>query len=429
MDAPRTKISNFTIAEPLPSQSVALYNTLTQAVGVLPLEVWVEAKLGNLTHMPTVEHMLGQGFLVPEYVDERLVAAHWRNSEIYDLSQLTYHLMDPAGFLAHAGGLAASGIRRAVSMDTARDIIDFVSSEIDEHRPESVRLNLSWTLDPSGQAGTLVHLAESLHYFCLGRDVAFKINLSARVSPECLKLACQLKQFGLEEVGLLMHSFSPRHGQGGGGELRFQEQILKELAKHANIALIGNLGPAPLDHFHQAEVFGLLAAHGLTDHISKLLNLPRMRLNGQAAAGQGFIECMIDPWACQIFELDQSIGPRPETPPRSVCMSGYRGYTMIDTGGNIVACPMLVGYPEQIFGHVRTGRDFYKEARLVSRALPKKCQALCELAPACDGGCRLMASYNARSLDAVFCNKQLLMERTREYLINQTHTPRKTMSL
>ncbi len=89
---------------------------------------------------------------------------------------------------------------------------------------------------------------------------------------------------------------------------------------------------------------------------------------------------------------------------------------VIDIDGRLAVCPSMMDYPELDYGHVESGTDFRREARLRIRELPDVCRTGCQLAPLCDGGCRQQAMVRTDDFDAVNCLRDTYTALTRAYM-------------
>ncbi|MBW2063145.1 MAG: SPASM domain-containing protein [Deltaproteobacteria bacterium] len=434
---PEYKPSRFTIVEPLNEQDqAALFNTMTKAVGTLPAHVWEEARTGSCKHESTVRHLLNQGFLVPADTDENLVLAHWRHQRAYDLTHLRYHINPTHGCEMRCSNCYFGQTEkiRQMSRETARSVLDFITTDLEQKRPVSAHLDFgepATSLNPE----IILYLAEGLHRFCHGRRILFKISLTTNgldLKPDIIE---GLKPFGLTRVRvkiggpMIIHDHL-RPAKDGSPTY---EQIMDNLSAMAGlieIHLISQYDPNQDEHLLYPALLNDLILHGLGEYIAAVSFQPGFPgQNSKDASGPkqvGWPDCLIDTNAERRAWLKDQIAAwgfsSPAKPPAWRCIANNQAAMVIDVDGQITACPFQIDSPELNYGHVKTGIDFYRESRLMLRELPEKCLRSCALTPLCDGGCRYLGFLETGIFNSTYCKHQAYEQLLQSYILRTVHS-------
>lgn len=424
------KVSRFTLSEPLPGQTVGLFNTLTRALGAIPAEVWDQAAAGRLDGDEIVNELAAQGFLIDSGLDEDLILAHWRASQAYDLTHLKY-LVSPT----HACNMACSYCvhgrkKRAehMSPDTARSVLEFILTDLEVKQPQTARLDFCGAealLNPR----VMVYLAEGLSRFCRGRGIDFKISLITNglgLKPDLIQT---LNPLGLERVRVTISGPAEIHNKyrPAKDNRPTYDRIMNNLAEVAGlteISIQGQYNPANGEHLRFPELLDDLAARGLKDHVADVFFGPFVPFESTGDKGAALaavpIGCLVDEDPGRCLWLQDQIADRGFThsqgPPSNNCLACYRNSMVIDVEGQITVCPSMMDYPELEYGHVTRGVDFYREAALLARDLPEECRQECALAPLCDGGCRHQALTRSGDFNGVNCLGRAYEHLTRAYI-------------
>ncbi len=424
------KISRFTLVEPLiDTGQIALFNSFTKGVGALPAQIWEEIQTGSVSHEATISQLVDQGFLVPAETNEELAFVHWRNQTIYDLTHLTYFINPTYGcnlkcFDCYFGQTEKM---RRMNHETARSVLDFITIDLEQKRPLSVRLDFGVpdaTLDPE----IILYLIEGLHRFCRGRRILFKTTLTSHgldIEPNLIEA---LKKFGLSKIRIKIGGPSIVHDQlrpTKEGTPTF-EKIMSNLEKIAGLTemhLICHYDPIHEDHLLLTTLLNDLLIHGLKEYITSVKFHPilpvhkKEELNPRRA---GWIDCLPDVDPKRYAWLEDQIRTWgffvPDEPPSCDCLTNRRSTMVIDIEGNIKVCPFQIDNPELYYGHVKTGIDFYRESRWLARELPKQCRQDCAIAPICNGGCHYLGFLETGAIDGIHCMYESLERLIRDYI-------------
>ena len=417
------KISRFTLAEPLPNDSVGLFNTLTGALGLAPMDVWRAVAGGS--YAEPLDGFLRQGFVVEHDADEELILRHWRLSQAYDLSRMAY-LVSPTRACNMSCNYCIHGRNKRpehMNRETARRTLDFIVSDIDAKAPRSVHLDFGGAealLNPE----VVVYLAEGAWRYCLGRGTEFAVGLMTNGLALSVDFVKTLKRYGLRRVRVTLSGPADIHNQYRPARDHHPtyDRILaniRQAADHVEIAVTGQYNPIGEEFLRFPEVVDDLAKSGLREAVADVAFgpfVPQEEDNGGLALDAAPLGCLQDEDPSRFLWLQEQIGLRGfktlDGPPANRCLANYRNAMVIDVDGRFGVCPSMMDHPELDYGDVAAGVDFRKEARLLVRDLPGECVRNCPLAPLCDGGCRLQAMTRTGSFDGVNC-----LHGSYEYLI------------
>ncbi|MBW2091801.1 MAG: SPASM domain-containing protein [Deltaproteobacteria bacterium] len=423
------KISRFTLVEPLAERDqIALFNTLTQGVGFLPSRIWEEIQTGSVSHESTVNHLLDQGFLVTNDIDEDLTFAHWRNQRAYDLTHLHYLVSPTYGCDLKCSQCYFGETEkiRQMSHETARAVLDFITTDLEQKRPVSVHLDFGQPDTPLNLE-VIRYLAEGLHRFCHGGRILFRISITSNGIDIEPNLIAGLKPFGLNKIrikiggpGLIHDQLRPTKD----GHPTFEKIMhnLENIAGLTEIHLINHYDPTQEDHLLFPTFLNDLLIRGLKEYITSVKFYPVFLNQKRTAFRQeqvGWPDCLANMDPARYFWLDSQIVTwgffGPKEPPSSHCLANRRDTMVIDVDGNIKACPFQIGSPDLNYGHVKTGIDFYRESRWLAKELPEKCQRSCAIAPICNGGCSYLGFLTTRS-NGIRCMYESFERLLRDYM-------------
>ena len=429
---PLLQVSRFTFVEPLSDGRVGLFNTLTRALGILPEPVWRQAAAGR--EAGCLAELVDQGFLIEACQNEDLILTHWRASQAYDTTFLTY-LLSPT----HACNMACSycvhgGKKRVEHMDSgmARAVLDFIISDLESKRPLSVQLDFCGAealLNPK----VIVYLAEGLARFCRGRKVAFKSSLITNGLAVTPDLVTALKPFGLDRIRVTISGPADIHDhyRPGKDHRPTYRRIMNNLSAVAgliDIDIIGQYDPFQNDYLRFPELLDDLVDRGLAERIGRVSFgpiLPAEPARDEQPARISGLDCFPGDDPGRYIWLQDQVKARgfqgPEGPPFNRCLANYRNTMVIDVGGQITACPSIMDEPALEYGRIGNGIDFRREARLLARPLPAVCRHNCSMAPLCDGGCRHQALVRHGNFDAVHCLKESYEYLIRAYIQRSVH--------
>lgn len=423
--------SRFNFSEETGDGRIVLFNTLTCALATVPADMWL--RIDNGADYPECGLLAEQGFLVDEAIDENAVLAHWRSSQIYDLSNLRY-LVNPT----HACNMACSycihGARKQAEYmqpDTARCVADFIMSDIELKRPESVMMDFGGAealLNPR----VILYLTENIYRFCRGVGVRFNAGLITNGLTVDQELIRSLVPFGLKRVRTTISGPRVIHDKyrpskvGSGTYDRIIENLLS-IAGIVEIGIAGQYDPSNDDYRIFPELLKHLEQCGLKDSIADVSFGPfsphnqnrDFAVDGEAVLFKGE-SCLRDDSAARMIWLQNRIRaagfPGRTGPPSNRCMVNYKNTMVIDVDGSISVCPSIIGRPDLAYGHVKTGVDFRKEAWLLARTLPDECKDECPVAPLCDGGCRLYAMEQSGDFHGAICMRGVYEDLIRDYM-------------
>ncbi|MEW6267043.1 MAG: radical SAM protein [Thermodesulfobacteriota bacterium] len=420
-------ISRFTLAEPLPGGRTALFNTLTQALAVVPAEVWAEATAG--AQDPSLEDLAAEGFLVETGLDEDLVLAHWRASQAYDLSHLTY-IVSPTRACNMACSYCVHGSKKRaehMSLDTAQAVLEFISADLETKRPLDVRLDFGGA-EPLVNPRVVFHLSETLAAICRRQGLGLRISLITNGLALDPDLVTGLKPFGLGRIRVTVSGPAEVHdrcrpAKDGGPTYGRILSNLERVAGMVEIGLTGQYNPEQGEHLRFPELLADLAARGLRDHLNDVSFGPVVPVDPAEILGPprtGETDCLKDEDPGRVIWLQDQVTKRgfktASGPPANRCLANYRNSLIIDPDGRFIVCPSMMDYPDLEYGGVHSGVDFRREARLLARNLPEECRRRCVLAPLCDGGCRHQALIRTGNFDGVNCLRWSYEHLTRAYV-------------
>ena len=424
------KISRFTMTEHLSGDMIAVFNTLTRGLGVLPNDVWEQCLIDPALADGALAELIAQGFVVEAGLDENQVLAHWRYSQSYDLTHLVY-IISPT----HACNMACSYCvhgekKRGEHMrpETARAVLDFMIRDVELKQPLSVRMDFGGAealLNPK----IVLYLSEGMARFCHGR----KTDLSISLITNGLKLDQELIQslipFGLDRIRVTVSGPSRIHDRyrptrDGGPTFSRIMSNLSATAGLVRIGLQGQYNPLNAEHLYFPELLDELIAMGLRENLDDVAFGPFLPIdqeeNHPAAMVNDSVNCLMDEDPGRFLWLrDQVTGKGFKSyqgPPANRCLANYRNSMVIDVDGTMAACPSMMDFPDLVYGDVWQGVNFRKEAGLLARELPIECREKCDIAPLCDGGCRHQALMRTGHFEDVNCLRQTFEVLTRAYI-------------
>ena len=423
------KVSKFTLFEPLPDCRLGLFNTLTRAVGVLPVSAWDDLQAGADTSQDVVSDLTAQGFIVARDLDEDLILSHWRNSQAYDVSDLLY-IISPTHSCNMNCGYCVHGRKkeaRHMSMETGRAVLDFIIEDIDKKRPRGVVVDFGGA-EALLNRPVLSFLCEGLSRFGRSRALGIKFGLITNGLALDRGLIEELSPLGLGKVRVTLSGPArthDRHRRSRDNGATYHRIInnLSAIAGLVPLGIVGQYDSARGEHLLYPELLDDLVRAGLREHIQEISFGPIVP-TGNGPGSRTFddrrIGCLHDEDPGRYIWLQDQIRARgfssPLGPPSNRCLANYRNTRVIDIDGQITVCPSMMDFPELDFGHVATGIDFRKESRLLARRLPDRCQSDCLVAPLCDGGCRYQGWVRTGNFDAVNCLKESFEILARAYL-------------
>lgn len=427
------KVSRFTMVEPLSDERVGLYNTLTRSLGVLTVDEWSKASVGRGNGVSA--DLAAHGFLVENGLNEGRILAHWRASQAYDVTNLTY-IISPT----HACNMACSYCihgkkkqARHMGLDTAKRTLDYIIEEVDIKNPTGLRLEFGGA-EALLNTKVMTYLAEGLARFCKGRALTFDVGLISNGLALTPSLIQDLQPVGLNRVRVtisgpadLHNRYRPARDNGFTYERIMKN--LSEIAKLIRVTITGQYNPDGGEFLRFPELLDDLSARGLKEQVAEVSFGPFIPDGNGDSDGAGAgknppIGCLKeeDPERC--LWLNKEIAKRgycsTQGPPTNRCLANYRNTTVIDVDGAFLVCPSMFEHPELGYGHVRSGVDFRREASLLARELPDACRRDCIIAPLCDGGCRWQALVRTGNFDAVNCLKKTYEYLTRSYIREAT---------
>ena len=410
------KISKFTVTEPLPDGNVGVFNTLTRALGILPADYWAEAYAGGLDQGGDAADLFEHGFVVDSMVDEELVLAHWRASQSYDVTHLTYFI-NPTLNCNMACSYCVHGQKtRGSHMDrrTARQVLDFIQKDIEAKNPLSVRLDFGGA-EASLRPDVILYLAEGANRFCRGKGVEFKTTLISNGLALKPGFVRDMADLGLFRLRITVSGPADIHdnyrvSKSGVGTYERIMASISELAGLVGISIQGQYDSSSEEFRRFPELLEDMTRRGLRDAIEEVnfgpINPPQADQVPDGAWSSP-LECLSDEDSERIMWLRRNIlaagYKQPLRPPANRCLINYRNSVVIGVDGQISICPAMMDFPEFDYGWVQTGVDFRKEARYLARVLPDKCRRDCAMAPLCDGGCRHQAFVKTGDIDGIHC--------------------------
>ena len=401
------QISRFAVALPAADREgelTALYNTLTEALILMPEAQWSKIMIKELnTEFETINHLIRQGILVLEGVDETIVFKEWKIRHVHNFETIKSKVLVTRRCNNRCIYCILDPETRDMTQKTAREMDNFYLEQIKKNHPQQVRddylggeplLNLDVIRDSTSRR----------FYFCKGSGIDYGFTITTNGTLVTPAVVAKLKTVGLIAVRVSVAGPAEVHNRlrpSVGGDKTY-ETIMKNLEK-----ISGSI-PIHIECQYDAGTNDFERIPKMLDDVNRrnirveaIVFTPILEKRGQNefCAGMGETEKFL--FLKQ--EAEQRGFPVDGMRPSNACMADFRSNFVFDTDGSIIPCPSLQS-GEMVYGNVLTGIDFVAESQILKRNLQDKCLYKCELLPICFGGCRLQALTRHNDFSGIDCH-------------------------
>lgn len=394
----------------------AVYNTLTEALVLMPAAQWtniVDADPG--ADPETIEQLTQQGILVREGVDEAVVFKEWMQRHVHDFGTMRSKVLVTRRCNNQCTYCIIDSEAADMSARTAREMDEFYLEQVESNHPRQVQDDYLGG-EPLLNLDVIIESASRRFYFCKGRGIDYGFTMTTNGTLITPAVTAKLKTVGLTAVRVSLAGPAPVHDElrpsAGGGKT--YEKILKNIEKISGsvpVRIECQYDAGARDFMRIPEMLEDMNSRNI--RVEDIAFTPILEKRGESGfcAGMGDVEMFLF--------LKQEAAQRgfavSENAPSNACMTDFRCIYVFDTDGSIIPCPSLQG-GEMAYGNVLTGIDFVAESQLLKRKLPDQCLNQCELLPVCMGGCRLQALTRHNDFNGIDCHYDTYRSLLEEYI-------------
>ena len=334
-----------------------------------------------------------------------------------------------------------------MSLDTARQVADWIEQRLDEVKPEKFQLTL-FGGEPLLNLPVAYYLGERLHALCEARGIKQSISIITNgllLTPEVVD---RLKPFGLFGVKVTLDGDHDAHNRmrplrGGQGTFDKIIQNIRRVAGKIAITIGGNFDETTVDSYPALLQF--LREQEFADKIARINFKPIIKAP-EPEKPKGFIPltvigagdkplggtCMTSAGAGGGIGSSKASGPcdschfvdekmtylRDETrkygfhTPDGVhmgpCEIHRRHAYTIGPDGSLYACPGFTGEATQSTGHIEGRDEVWRQAaaeRFDLLTANKEDCGDCSFIPVCGGGCSVAAHTELGDMHSPSCHK------------------------
>ena len=416
------QLSRFAVALPVEDRKdelIAVYNTLTEALILMPGSKWMNIlNTAPTVDAETVEQLIQQGILIRGDVDETVVFKEWRQRHIHDFNTMRSKILVTRRCNNRCIYCILDPEAKDMTAETACEIDNFYLEQIKRNHPQQVRDDYLGG-EPLMNLDMIIESASRRFYFCKGRGIDYGFTITTNGTLVTRTVISKLKAVGLTAVRVSLAGPAEVHDRlrpyvGGG---KTYETIMKNLEK-----ISGSI-PIRIECQYDAGTRDFERIPEMLDDMNRrnirgedIVFTPILEKRGQTefCAGMGEVENFL--FLKQ--EASRRGFPVNGSAPSNLCMADFRSIYVFDTDGSIIPCPSLQG-GEMAYGNVSTGMDFVAESQLLNRKLPDQCVNRCELLPICMGGCRLQALTRQNDFNGIDCHYQIYRLLLEDYIRNK----------
>ncbi len=401
-------ISRYTLSTDLAHKGMAyavLFHTLTRAECILPKDLWVKIKKNDVSAITASETdtLRENGILLPMGTDESKIYSYWRRTYLSSFHTLKSRVLVTRRCDNRCRYCAIRPEAADMTHETAEKADALYLDLIRRKSPGKVR-DVYLGGEPLLNPGVVSASAERRHRFCKERGIPYAFSITTngnRLSGDLIKpwLALGLENIhvslaGPEEVHDALRP--PAAGTHKVGYRRILRNLM-EVSPLTPIEIEYQFDNLSDDYLRFPEMLVDFDRHDI--QISRINVTPIVPRRENNRFSGGFED---DSKMRHLHAVLSDAGfPVFDQPPGMGCMADFDAYLVFDADGSLLPCVSLQ-MGEMACGHVDTGIDDLALAQL-ERELPEKCM-VCELLPACMGGCRLQAMIQHGNFNGVFCN-------------------------
>ena len=411
--------SRFTLNTPIEvgdNDGIALYNTLTRALILMPENQWMNLlNESSATDPESVNRLLQSGILVKNDIDEAIVFNEWKQRQVHDFSTIRSKVLVTRKCNNRCTYCILTSEPKDMSHETARDMDCFYFEQIESNHPMQVRDDYLGG-EPLMNHRIIIESASRRFYFCKGRKIDYGFIITTNGTLLTPKIIHRLKTVGLTAARVSLAGPAELHDRlrPSADEKKTYEKIMENLEKISGLIPISiecqyDAGardfkriPEMLDDIKRRNIeveniafTPILEKRGGNRFLAEKKDLQKFLFLQKSALTRGF--------------------PANDIAPSNACMADFRSFFVFDTDGSIIPCPSLQG-GEMAYGNVLNGIDFVAESQLLHRNIPDKCLESCEILPICMGGCRLQALTYREDFNGIDCHYDAYRRLLTEYV-------------
>jgi uncharacterized protein len=394
----------------------ALYNTLTEALVLMPAAQWAKIANANPAGDPeTIEHLIQQGILVREGIDETVLFRKWKQQHVYDFSMTRSKILVTRKCNNECTYCILDLEAKDMSAETVRAMDDFYLEQIANKHSQQVQDDYLGG-EPLMNLDVIIESASRRFYYCKGRGIDYGFTMTTNGTLITPAIIGELKTVGLTAVRVSPAGPAPVHdklrpSKGGGKTYAKIMKNLEKISRSVPVRIQCQYDAGVSDYKRIPEMLEDL--HRRTIQVEDIAFTPILEKRGESGfcAGMGDVEIFLF-----IKQAAAQWGfPVNKRAPSNVCMTDFRSVYVFDTDGSIIPCPSLQG-GEMAYGNVFTGMDFVAESQLLNRKLSDQCINQCELLPICMGGCRLQALTHHNDFNGIDCHYHTYRRLLEDYI-------------
>lgn len=416
---PEYRQSRFAVDLPLEgtgSEFTAVYNTLTEALILMPAAQWKNIADADSAASPeTIEPLIQQGILVREGVDETVVFKEWKLRHVHDFSTMrskvlvtrrcnnlcTYCILDPEA--------------TDMSAVIARKMDDFYLQQIESHHPRQVKDDYLGG-EPLLNLDVIIESASRRFYFCKGKRIDYAFTMTTNGTLITPAVIAGLKAVGLTAVRVSLAGPAEIHDRlrPSAGGAKTYEKILGNIEKISgsfSVRIECQYDAGARDFRRIPEMLDDMNRRHIRVEDIFFTPILKKRSDNRFCAGMGDVEIFL---FLKHAALQRGF-PVNQNAPSNACMTDFRSLYVFDTDGSLIPCPSLQS-GEMVYGNVLSGIDFVAESQLLNRKLPDQCLNQCELLPVCMGGCRLQALTRHNDFNGIDCHYDTYRSLIEDYI-------------
>jgi len=460
IDRQAMQISQFNVQVPLPDRhEVFVMNTFSDAQVIASADVTQlldrvsrgESRFDE-EERETIDALLENGFLVETREGERADLDRYFHSLREDTEQLRVTVLTTlqcnfaCDYCFQGDHGDYNKFAEKMSLETAREVVEWIAGRLDEVRPEKFVLTL-FGGEPLLNLPVAYYLAERCHALCTERGVTAGISLITNgllLTPDVVD---RLTPYGLYGVKVTLDGDRDTHNRmrplrGRQGTFDRIIENVRRVADKVPITIGGNFDESSVDSY--PALLDFLKEQEFADKIAKVNFKPIIKSFDRAVAPTGAIPltlvgasdrplagtCMTSAGAgagaskgssvCDSCHFaDEKMAflrsetrkrgfPTPDGVHMGPCEIHRRHAHTIGPDGSLYACPGFTGSKTESTGHIDGREDEWRRLAAVrfERLSPKKDECGdCSFVPVCGGGCSVAAHTELGDMHQPSCHK------------------------
>jgi uncharacterized protein len=453
--------SRFNVQVPLPDRDeVFLMNTFSDAQLLVSSDVprlLERAACGdsplNEEEQHTIEALVENGFLVESRDEENASLDRYFHALREDTEQLRVTVLTTlqcnfaCDYCFQGDHGDYNKFAEKMSLETARRVVAWIASRLDEVRPEKFVLTL-FGGEPLLNLPVAYYLAEHCHAECVKRGVRQAISVITNgllLTPDVVD---RLNPYGLIGIKVTLDGDRDTHNRmrplrGRQGTFDRIIENVRHVADKVPITIGGNFDESSVDSY--PALLDFLREQEFADKIAKINFKPIIKSFEQAAPPKGFIPltavdtgakplngtCMTSAGAGALSRpqgssvcdschfVDEKMAflrsetrkrgfPTPDGVHMGPCEIHRRHAYTIGTDGSMYVCPGFTGSKSESVGNINGRQEAWQRAAAArfEHLSPKKEECgECSFIPVCGGGCSVAAHTELADMHQPSCHK------------------------